>query len=218
MITCSVNGKKYVGQTTVGVSARWRYHLRSKKKPCGIRGAISKYGRSCFSIQVVDQAENQKDLDEKEQFWVTHFGSMAPNGYNLTMGGSNGGGGKRSAETKERMRQARKGKKHTAEARKKIGEASRGRKFSCESKMKLSLMRKGKPRSEETKLKISRSLKGHPVTESTKEKVRIGNTGKKRSAEAIEKSRLGHIGLKRTEETKERMKQAQRARREKEQK
>ena len=55
-------------------------------------------------------------------------------------------------------------------------------------------------------------------TITSKEKVRIGNTGKKRSAEAIEKSRLGHIGLKRTEETKERMKQAQRARREKEQK
>lgn len=207
-LTCLVTGKLYVGQTTVGVMKRWSDHIFGAAKHACLGQAIVKYGRDAFHVAVVDTATDQSDLDAKEVMWIAHLNTMSPNGYNLTEGGTNGSGGRRSQETRERMRQARLGKKLTPESKLKVGLASQGRKFSLEVRQKLSGMRTGVPRKESTKQKIREALMGHPVSPEAKEKMRVRRTGKKQSPEAIEKTRLANTGSKRSEETKEKMRLA----------
>lgn len=208
-LTCLVTGKLYVGQTTVGVMKRWSDHILGAAKHACLGQAIVKYGRDAFQVAVVDTATDQSDLDAKEVMWIAHLNTMAPNGYNLTEGGTNGGGGRRSQETRERMRQARLGKKLTPEAKLKVGLASKGRKFSPEVRKRLSEMRTGVPRKQSTKQKIREAKLGTHHSSEAKEKMRVAHLGTHPSPDAIEKTRQANLGSTRSEETKAKMRAAQ---------
>lgn len=88
-ITNTVNGKVYVGKTTLGVQKRWETHLKESKKNRSYRSslydAISKYGVDKFVIETLEICPNDA-LDDRERFWIKHFDSYI-NGYNLTVGG-----------------------------------------------------------------------------------------------------------------------------------
>lgn len=86
-ITNLINGKCYIGQTTGTLEARWRKHCRSDSKCTAIHNAIVKYGADNFSIEQIDSATTQSELNEKEAFWITELNTMSPNGYNLQNGG-----------------------------------------------------------------------------------------------------------------------------------
>ena len=65
-------------------------------------------------------------------FWIRELNSKAPNGYNLTDGGDGGRGLSPSAETRQKLSAALKGRpahnkgvKHTAEARAKMSAAQK---------------------------------------------------------------------------------------------
>lgn len=104
LITCIVNDKKYIGQTVRNAGKRWTAHLCAKSGAgkSAIKCAIIKYGKDYFKFEILDIGENQLDLDEKEIYWINKFNSIAPNGYNLTYGGS--GGKKISEETRAKMK------------------------------------------------------------------------------------------------------------------
>lgn len=82
------NGKKYIGQTKGELSKRFTVHLSSDgcRK---ISNALKKYGRDCFSVDVVWEAEDftQEELDNKEIEFIQKYDTLHPNGYNLTSGG-----------------------------------------------------------------------------------------------------------------------------------
>lgn len=84
LITCLLNGKKYVGQTTRSVEIRFREHKR-KDSPLG--NAIQKYGAKNFTIKILEECKTKQQLNEREIFWVAHFNCMIPNGCNRTGGG-----------------------------------------------------------------------------------------------------------------------------------
>ena len=46
---------------------------------------------ACFSFQIVEECDALQ-LDEKEKYWIEYYNSLAPNGYNMIPGGSNGAG------------------------------------------------------------------------------------------------------------------------------
>lgn len=80
-ITNLINGKIYIGQT----------HY-DKKDYYGsgvlISEAINKYGLDNFSKEYIDEASNQKELDEKEKFWIKELQSQDKKiGYNIADGG-----------------------------------------------------------------------------------------------------------------------------------
>ena len=83
-----MNGKIYVGQTKSDLLKRFRYHCYKYSGCCALVNAIKKYGRDNFTIEQIDVANSQNELDEKERYWITVLNSIVPNGYNLKSGGN----------------------------------------------------------------------------------------------------------------------------------
>ena len=96
--------KPYVGQTVSGrwgenqepVEARWNEECTEAERKYKnqdtlreVEEAIIKYGRENFKLEEIDTAENQKELDDKETYWIKELDSME-NGYNANEGGSHG--------------------------------------------------------------------------------------------------------------------------------
>lgn len=87
-----INGKIYVGQT-INESRRLNEHIKSKNRDyMPIDAAIFKYGYENFIYSIlwekVDDAKRlKKELNDKEIFYIRHFNSRTPNGYNVLNGG-----------------------------------------------------------------------------------------------------------------------------------
>jgi group I intron endonuclease len=77
-----VNGKQYVGQTTITLKERWYQHKNGTNCPL-IHRAIQKYGMEKFKIISFPCLE--EDLDWTEGFLQKEFNTIAPNGYNLIL-------------------------------------------------------------------------------------------------------------------------------------
>jgi group I intron endonuclease len=132
--------------------------------------AIHKYGWSGFDSFVLEVCETQEALDAAEQYWIMHYNSMTPGGYNLKEGGN---GGRMSEEAKRKISEAQTGKKMTEERAARM----RGRKHpprTEETKAKLSAVGKLRVHSEETRQKMSESQSSRvrkPCSEETKRKI-----------------------------------------------
>lgn len=190
------NGKRYVGQTTVGLQQRRRQHISSVKKDTTPRthfqNALRKY-RGCFLWTILDIASTQQELDIKEQHWIQHYCSHIETfGYNKLLGGL---GGRHTDETKQRISSilmghtnTRNGKDHpnygkplSEEAKQNISEKNKGRKLTKETRQRMSDSRTGTTRSPETRQKISEGMKGRvsplkgrtkePMSDDTKRKI-----------------------------------------------
>jgi group I intron endonuclease len=127
LITNTINGKRYIGQTVKTLKVRWTKHKSAAltgQSDTPLHRAIRKHGPNNFTIEMV--AETYKPfLDEVEKLAVwtyqTH-GSLG--GYNATPGGEGVGigtesacyGMKHSAETRAKMSASRTGKKRSPEA------------------------------------------------------------------------------------------------------
>ena len=104
-ITNKVNGKVYIGQTIQenGFDDRYGGNLEKNTKNQHLKSSIQKYGIDNFDIcevleiiKIWDIAHNQKELDEKETYWIKYYDSTNPdNGYNIEGGGKNEGAGVR---------------------------------------------------------------------------------------------------------------------------
>ena len=105
LVTNSVNGKQYVGQTTGSVSRRWS---RAETSRSLLGAAFRKYGRESFVFKEVAKAGDRKTLDRLEQKWIAKLKTIAPDGYNLTTGGNSVGlyceqSKKKMSETRKNM-------------------------------------------------------------------------------------------------------------------
>lgn len=80
-ITNKINGKVYIGQTIRSLKKRFNEHCNNKKST--ISKAIQKYGKENFTIEEIDGANNQSELNYKEWLLIYKFNSLTPNGYNI---------------------------------------------------------------------------------------------------------------------------------------
>lgn len=175
LITNKQNGKSYIGITTRNINRRW-YEHKYVSNSCGklLAKAIKKYGETAFIIEHVASAIGGiNNLKELEKQLIVEFGTMVPNGYNLTAGGDGVFGFKHKSETIKEFSNSRRGIKVSEETKLKMRLAKTGEKnhffgkqHSEETKQKITLAKtgkvgpwNGKERSEETKRKISESLK-----------------------------------------------------------
>lgn len=208
LITNKINGKQYVGQTTVSLESRWTNHLkRAQYNPqhSALSQAINKYGSHNFSLETISQHDSQEELDAAEIEAIKIYNSLSPTGYNLQTGGSNG---KPSEETRRKMAESMTGFKHSEDTKQLLREKATGRKLSEEHKRKISEGLMGKythnerqrdaldvarrrPKSEETKRKISEAKKRNPpvFTEETRRKISEAGKGRKHSEESKQKMR-----------------------------
>lgn len=194
------DGKIYIGKTTQEFTKRQIRHksdaLQNRYKMY-FHNAIREHGFENFEWSIIDTAENEKDLNDKEIYWIAEY-KKTHTLYNMTDGGEGMCGWKPSEET-----------------RKKMADNNRKRIITEETRRKISAINKGKIVSEETKRKQSQNhadfngknnpMYGKPKSPETIKKLSEAHKGKKRPPEVIEKMRQANIGRKWTDETREKI-------------
>jgi len=155
LVTNSVNGKQYVGQTITKHSRKGHGHA--------LADAYKKYGHKSFTYETIcGDVNNHATLDFAEQFWISVMGSLAPNGYNLESGG-------RRYKTVSHKPQL--GIPHTEQTKAKMSEGQKrylagidvhfnaGRVVSDKTKAKMSVARTGRKQSDEERKMRSEATK-----------------------------------------------------------
>lgn len=82
------NQKCYIGQTIKehlynrhSTNTWWKFvHGELKKE-------VKKIGKEKFIIETLEMTNNKDELDKLEKYYIKHFNSIYPNGYNLQTGG-----------------------------------------------------------------------------------------------------------------------------------
>lgn len=195
----TVNGKRYIGQST-NLYSRLADHRRRLKsgihKNLHLQYAWNTYGEENFSFYILEECD-ESIIDEREIYYIAEFKTQDDDfGYNVEPGGSVNK--TMAQQTKDKISEKLKGREFTEEHRQRIGEANRRREITDEMRKHMRENHAdfkgdkhpqfGTHRSEETKRKIvenRRTLRGkdHP------------NFGKSPSAETRAKLRESHIGL-----------------------
>ena len=104
-ISNSINNKVYIGQTIRPIEDRFRRHINdaiNNNLNTHFARAIRKYGKENFFIEEIDQADNQEELNLKEQYWIRYFDSIN-NGYNETDALFKCGGNTYASKSKEEL-------------------------------------------------------------------------------------------------------------------
>lgn len=134
-ITNTQNGKIYIGQTVQSVSERWQKHIICAKRGFNryLYDAMNHYGYENFSVETVEECDNSS-LDERERFWIKHYRCNEKQyGYNMTPGGGGGSTWQNDPEKRalviKRVSEANRGKKRTAETLEKMRQARVGKYF-----------------------------------------------------------------------------------------
>lgn len=99
-VTNLVNGKQYIGKTTLSIKTRWALHCR---KGFILYSAITKYGKENFTVKEIDCAWSDAELSRLEIIWISKLSTIVPAGYNLKSGGE---GGRHHQSTKDKLRLA----------------------------------------------------------------------------------------------------------------
>ena len=133
IVTNTVNGKQYVGQTTLTLTDRWKHHRESALdyfSMGALHCAIRKYGVEAFAIEQIDVAGSQDELNEREIHHVARLGTYG-GGYNLRPGGERW---RLSEETRRKISESSKSRVISEKTRRKLSESSWNRKkTSCKN-------------------------------------------------------------------------------------
>ena len=83
-VTNQENGKIYIGQTIQTLNERKNKHYykaRQEEYTTHFINALRKYPEEVFIWEIIDEAETQEVLDEKEKYWIAYYNSIEE-GYN----------------------------------------------------------------------------------------------------------------------------------------
>lgn len=203
-----VNGKVYIGMTSMNLNKRWANG--NGYSSCRLfNRAIKKYGWDNFDHLILYDGLSFEDACYAEKILISKYDSTNHSkGYNLTSGGE---ACNHSDETKQILRNLRLGKPMPETAKQKLrdnysGENAYwyGKQRSRDTCAKISAARQNVKHSDETKAKISHSLSGQcnywhgrHLTDEHKKKIALKNSGKtvpKEVREKISKSQLDRGG------------------------
>jgi group I intron endonuclease len=150
LVTNTINGKQYVGQTVTKHSRKGHGHA--------LADAYKKYGHKSFTYETICQnIDNPNTLDFAERFWINVMGSLAPNGYNL----ENGGRRYKTISNKPQL-----GIPHSEETKIKMSEGQKRYLLGIETHFN-----KGRKHSEETKAKMRQARANRIYTDEDKQKI-----------------------------------------------
>ena len=92
-VTNSINGKVYVGKT-YNFEKRKREHIYDIEDNLPFHRALKKYGIDNFVWEIIDTAESDEEIIEKEIYWIKQLNTCIYEkdswGYNVTLGGEGG--------------------------------------------------------------------------------------------------------------------------------
>lgn len=174
-VTNKVNGKRYIGQTTMPLYKRWHAHKRADGRCLSLSAAIKKYGAECFEVVEIDRAYSREELDAKEIAHIAAANSLDPAfGYNLRPGGMCA---TFSPETRALMSARKAGGVLTAEHKAQIAAASAGVPKSAEHCANVSAAKKGVPNSAAHRAAQSKPRPDFVMSEAHKQAIRRAATG-----------------------------------------
>lgn len=153
VVTNSINGKQYVGQSRNVRRRFWDHRCVSHETSPKLKEELIKFGKECFTYKLLEECQ-EDELDVKEVYWIKKLNPQ----YNTYNGGKKGF--KVSEDVKQRLRAAGKaqwdkmsdeqkrkviqnnlkgprvGHEVSPETREKLRKANLGKKYSQESKDK----------------------------------------------------------------------------------
>ena len=125
-ITNIKNNKVYIGQTINSLEDRFNRHKNDALNnviDTHFARAIRYYGPDAFKAEIIDTADSQEELTQKESYWIKYYNSTI-DGYNETDAEYKSGGNTYKSKTpeelaiiSEKLRQSKLGSKnpnHTA--------------------------------------------------------------------------------------------------------
>lgn len=104
-ITNKLNGKSYIGQTIRPINQRWHRHVNDAMNnilDTHFARAIRKYGEKSFSVEEIDSASSQEELNKLESYYIHKYDCLE-NGYNETDSVYKCGGNTYSSKTEEEL-------------------------------------------------------------------------------------------------------------------
>lgn len=81
VITHISTGRKYVGQSFDADSRIKHYRYGSGHAEIG--RAIKEHGIDAFSFEVIERIHDEKQLSDREAYWIATLGTVSPNGFNI---------------------------------------------------------------------------------------------------------------------------------------
>lgn len=160
------NGKSYIGISRVSAARRYTQHAadaRGQKSLRPLQQAWRKYGAPTLVVLAVLEAA---ELPEAEIRAIEAFGTLRPDGYNISLGGQLGA--MDDPEVAAKVAAALTGRKLSADHRTKLSAAHKGVKQSAATIAKRAATLVGRTVSPETRAKISESNKRSAASPSAK--------------------------------------------------
>lgn len=103
-----INQKKYIGQS-VDPKQRYMAHKssafneKSEEYDSPLHRAMRKYGYENFSYEILQETNDIDLLNELEIFYISHYNTQVPNGYNILQGGRNAVRGPMPIEVRKKL-------------------------------------------------------------------------------------------------------------------
>ena len=180
---CKDGDKRYIGQTTQGISTRWRSHIRDDSYCVLLSRAIKKYGVDSFCIFELARAESKEELNDKEIYYISLYETnLRDKGFNLRGGGSFG---KHSAESKAKISIAVREAINRPDVRNKLILARTGKKRSQDFCDRASQRMSGTTVCQESKVKISKAVSEHWKSDEYRNRVTEGQRKARANSEYI---------------------------------
>jgi len=164
----SPSGKSYIG-VTHRIARRLVEHRCAKSL---IGSALRKYGDECkVEVLVVGPPDYILGLEHSA---IEIFGALAPNGYNIAMGGIGGAGCPLHPDHKAKLSESHKGVLFTSERKANLSRVMNAPEY----KTQMSVLKTGKAHSPETKAKIAASRIGKIHSQQTKAKMSVSQVNR----------------------------------------
>ena len=183
-----VNGKEYIGESTIGMKYRKFVHQACARKgsKLPLHRDMRKFGFDSFIWKILFKSDDPNELANREALEIKRRNTRYPKGYNQSDGKGRIGatntkkqnsqisrslkGHKVSIETRAKIGKANRGKVRSEEFKKRLSEIVRNRPFTDKMRKHLDearkkrIYKKGWNHTKETKLKISKAKKGKKLT------------------------------------------------------
>lgn len=84
-------GQIYVGKTSKSIDERFSQHIMSASRGSEtyLHRSIRFYGNETFELSCLEEC-HEDELDNRERYWIQELNSLAPIGFNMTLGGDGG--------------------------------------------------------------------------------------------------------------------------------
>ncbi len=183
-ITCTTNGRKYVG-SSVDIAKRFARHFWSLEN--GTHGnthlsrAWDKHGAAAFSFEVVELVSDPSALIAREQHWIDKL-NTATRGFNICPQAGTTAGVKLNPSTVRKRAESQRGKPRSEETRRRIADALRGRTLPSDQLEKMRDAKRGGTLTDEHKAKIGKALTGvkrGPLSAEHRQKLSDAHRGQK---------------------------------------